>query len=351
MINRLSTSHKFHMALISGLMITGFAVSRWHLSESLITTMSEDERLRQKAMSYITPIQEIDEADLNEKEKAIYTLGRILFHDTSLSADGTVACNTCHDLSRYGMDNKRLSEGSNSVIGVRNTPTIFHSGYSVAQFWDGRVTTIEDQIRASMTSPLEMGGKAVTQILQDISTNPEYRLYKKGWRDKNEDDIYNEIISALTFFTKIQRINGRTDLFLQGDDTALNVHEKRGLELFIDSGCVPCHSGPAIGGHQLQRFGIFGKYETYTRSTEVDYGKYIHTSDPADRYVFKVPGLRLVSYTDPYFHDGSVSSLAEAVRIMARIQLNKDLEDDDIHAIVAWLKTLGPDQTDLVNYY
>ena len=268
---------------------------------------------------------------MTEKEK----LGKLLFHDPILSQDQTVSCATCHPLLNYGVDNLPKSFGVNGAIGNRNTPTVWNARYNISQFWDGRAKDLKEQALMPITNPVEMN-ETLESVLQKLKKNQPYNkkfemLYKDGVTTDNLAD-------ALASFEETLVSSGsKFDKYLQGDYKALNAQEKRGLELFKKKGCVACHNGINIGGTLYQRIGMFGSHDALD---DTDLGRYGFTKKIFDKRTFKVPSLRNVEKTAPYFHNGSISTLKEAVEIMVELQLGRDLNDNDINNIVLFLNTL-----------
>ncbi len=275
-------------------------------------------------------------------------LGRQLFSDPILSGDGTVSCWTCHNLSLGGTDSLDVSIGINGRQGEINAPTVFNAGYNFRQFWDGRAIDLEDQIDGPLTSDFEMGSSwdDVVSRLEDDET------YSQLFSIEYPDGISpNNIRHALaTFQESLITPNARFDQYLRGDENAITDEEKRGYQLFQSYGCISCHQGINIGGNLFQRFGIMADYFADRGNiTEADYGRFNVTGFEEDRYVFKVPSLRNVELTSPYFHDASVSTLEDAVLTMGYYQLGLNLTDDEIGSIVAFLKTLTGEHPEMNN--
>lgn len=273
-------------------------------------------------------------------DKAKANIGNKLFHDNRLSKDETISCATCHPLSQCGVDGLQVSVGISGQLGDFNAPTVYNSVYNIAQFWDGRAETLEEQAAAPSEHPKEMGTNW-KDIVVKIQNDPEYvKLFKEAYPKQGitKDTITNAIAE---FERTLITPNSRFDKYLRGDKSAISAEELKGYELFKSYGCVICHSGINVGGKIFQKMGIFKNYfEDRGNITIADYGRYNFTQKEADRFRFKVPGLRNVAVTAPYFHDGSVKNLSEAVNIMAEYQLGKTLTPEETTAIVAFLKTL-----------
>lgn len=262
-------------------------------------------------------------------------LGKRLFHDPILSKDNTLSCATCHPLLNYGVDGLKKSIGFNKAKGKRNAPTVWNARYNFAQFWDGRAGTLQEQAQFSITSPREMNESlesVVRKLKQDKSYNNQFKLaYSNGVTKEN-------LLDAIAEFEKtLITVDSKFDLYLKGDKNALSKDEKEGLMLFKAKGCVACHNGINVGGTLFQKIGVFKDFDT---SGDVDYGRYEITKKSFDRFSFKVPGLRNVEMTAPYFHDGSVATLKEAVQMMVELQLGREVDEEEVNKIILFLKTL-----------
>jgi len=268
-------------------------------------------------------------------------LGHRLFTDTRLSQDGTIACATCHRPDRGGADDVALTPGLRGRLGEVNVPTIINSRFSVAQFWDGRVTTLEEQVDQPLHNPAEMGSnwpEAITRIAGDRRYAEEAQAI---YGTPLSPAIVRDAIAA--YERSLVSNNSRFDAFLRGNTDALSHEERTGYRLFKEYGCAACHQGSAVGGNMYQRMGLFGNYfnDRSGALTTADRGRFNVTGDPADMHVFKVPSLRNVVQTAPYFHDGSASSLEGAIAIMGRYQLGRDIPLRDIELITAFLAALS----------
>ncbi len=262
-------------------------------------------------------------------------LGRLLFHDPLLSKDNTVSCSSCHPLLNYGMDGQEKSFGVNGSLGERNSPTVWNAVYNFSQFWDGRAEDLEEQALMPIINPLEMN-TTLKSVLSKLQNSQDYvdrfeMIYEDGVTAANLANAISEFEKTLT------TPDSKFDRYLRGDENALNTKEKEGLRLFKSKGCIACHNGMNVGGTLYQKIGIF---ENFMGEEATDLGRYDVTKKLFDKGYFKVPSLRNVEKTAPYFHDGSVETLYEAVRIMARLQLGRELEEEDIEKIISFLKTL-----------
>jgi cytochrome c peroxidase len=266
-------------------------------------------------------------------------LGRQLFADKRLSRDNTVACLSCHDLSRGGVDRLPVSVGVASQRGVTNAPSVFNAALNFVQFWDGRADSLEAQVGGPVNNPVEMASNwsdVAGKLSQDAGYQVAFgRLYPgRGITAENIAD------AIATYERTLLTANSRLDKFLRGDATALSVSEMAGYHRFVDYGCVACHQGVNVGGNMFQRFGAVGRRPPGLPIGPADLGRFNVTHREQDRHVFKVPSLRNVAVTGPYFHDGRVATLDEAVAIMGRAQLGRDLSATDIKLIVGFLRTL-----------
>ena len=279
------------------------------------------------------PIKPIEAAQVSDAGKV--ELGKKLWFEPRLSMSGIISCNTCHNLSMGGTDNLKTSIGHGWKAGPVNSPTVFNSSLAIAQFWDGRAADLKEQAGGPIQADVEMNmpHTLAVGILQSI---PGYvdefkRVYGK---DKIDIDMITDSIAE--FEKTLVTPNARFDKWLAGDDKALTEKELAGYTLFKESGCVACHNGPAAGGTSFQRMGVVEPYKTSSPAE----GRSAVTGVDADRFNFKVPTLRNVELTYPYFHDGQAATLEEAVDIMGRLQLGRTYSADEIGSIVAFLKTL-----------
>lgn len=277
----------------------------------------------------ITPIP--DSIPYN-KEKAM--LGKQLYMDTSLSKDGKVSCNTCHDTKTFGMDNQVFSTGINGVMDTPfNSPTTFNAAFNFVQFWNGRAKDLADQARSPFTNPQEMGLNDEAEVIKIIEQNPDYEAkFTKIYGEINMDNITDAIAE---FEKTLITPNAPFDRYQKGDENAISEAAKRGWNAFKTNGCVACHQGQNIGGTMYQKIGIFEPYPN-----QENLGRYEITKVESDKMVFKVPSLRNVAKTAPYYHDGSIPTLDACVQFMAYYQLGKFLDQQTVEDIVAFLESL-----------
>lgn len=282
----------------------------------------------------IPPIPRPSQIDSRKVE-----LGKRLFHDRRLSADNTVSCASCHDLRQAGVDHRATSLGIGGAVGEMNAPTVFNSGFSFRQFWDGRAETLEDQIDGPVHSSAEMASNwpAITKKLR---ADPDCANEFSNVYDRPIDEQgIKEAIA--TFERSLVTPDCRFDRYLRGERGALTADEKEGYRLFKVNGCSSCHQGVLAGGNMFEKFGVVADYfADRGRISKADLGRFNVTGQETDRYRFKVPSLRNVALTAPYFHDGSAQTLDEAVVVMAKYQLGRQLTKEEILRIVLFLKTL-----------
>lgn len=272
-------------------------------------------------------------------------LGRILYHDTRLSIDNTVSCASCHGLNTAGVDNKQYSEGVGGQFGGVNAPTVYNAVYNFVQFWDGRAATLELQAAGPPLNPVEMGSESFDQIVAKLAkdkalTKKFKAVYPDGWSEKNITDAIAEF--ERTLITP----NSAFDNYLRGEMTALTEEQKQGYELFVKYNCATCHVGANLGGESYELMGQYADYfaDRGAELTVEDNGRNKETALERDRHRFKVPGLRNVALTAPYFHDGTEPELKEAVCKMGTYQVGVSLTDAEEEKIVAFLESLTGEQ-------
>jgi cytochrome c peroxidase len=274
-----------------------------------------------------------------ESDPRLVSLGKKLFFDGILSADGSIRCATCHDIGSGGDDGKQHSTGIAGKQGGVNAPTVLNSGLNFVQFWDGRAGTLEEQAGGPVENPIEMGSK-LPEVVARVSAKKDYKdAFSALFPDGVTADHLREAIA--TFERTLLTPDAPIDRYLSGDSNALTAEQKEGYELFKSAGCIACHQGANVGGNMFQRFGVLGNYFAERGNiTQADYGRFNVTHEESDRHVFRVPSLRNVELTAPYFHDGTAETLDRAVRVMAKFQLGRQLTDLQVERIVAFLKTL-----------
>lgn len=287
------------------------------------------------------PIKVIEPAEgLNTAQVA---LGKKLWFDPRLSKSNVISCNSCHNLATGGVDNLPSSIGHKWTIGSINSPTVLNAELNFVQFWNGRAKDLQEQAAGPIENPKEMAFSH-NLATETIGTIPRYReMFKQAYGKK--DFTITEVTHAIAEFEKTLRTpNAPFDLWLKGDDNALTQNQHDGYILFKQKGCTACHSGPLAGGQMYQKMGLVKPFNT----TNEDIGRAGVTGNGAEKFMFKVPTLRNIELTYPYFHDGSVWDLKEAVQIMADIQLGQKLTDDEAGKITDFLKSLTGEQPQIV---
>lgn len=289
----------------------------------------------------------------NPSTEAKIELGKMLYFDTRFSLTGTVSCFSCHNVMEGGDDHRPTSIGIHGQVGGRNAPTVWNSAFLSAQFWDGRAPTLEEQAKGPPVNPVEMGMSNLNATIDRIRAIPGYKPYFSAAFGEGDTMTMDNAAKAIAAYERtLITPNSAYDRYVKGDKTAMTEQQIRGMDTFVKTGCTACHSGPAFNGSTnlpmgqgfFMKFPLFpgSAYETQYKLDE-DLGRYTVTQKDADKHMWRVQTLRNLSYTAPYFHNGQVKSLDEAVRVMAKVQLNKDLSDSEVQDIVAFLTALdGP---------
>lgn len=292
--------------------------------------------LRTKARDFIQPIP--DRMPGAEKDSAaLVALGRQLYFDKQLSMNKSQSCNSCHVVegTKGGVDNEPTSLGAFGKRGGRNSPTVLNAGIQFAQFWDGRAATLEHQAKGPVLNPVEMAMPSEAVVIERLTASKDYpAAFKRAFPNDPQPVTYDNVANAIAAFERTLVTRDRLDDFLRGDNQALSALELRGLQTFLEVGCTTCHHGPVMGGNSYQKVGLVNPFPTG------DKGRFDVTKDPDDQFKFKVPMLRNIAITHPYFHDGQIKTLDEAVKKMAWHQLGKELTADEIKSIVAFLSAL-----------
>lgn len=294
-----------------------------------------DEQLRREALPLFGRIQAPSAAASAEVD-----LGRALFWDERISLDGRTSCGSCHFARDWGADRRSFSPDARGALTSRHSPTVFNSmgQRQPGLRWLADRKTGAEQAEGSLTGSLGFASKdAALEKLRQLDYDGAFRSAYPGQAQPLNTANYGRAVEAYqaTLVTPAP-----FDRFLGGDDAAPNAAQKSGLRAFMANGCAGCHSGPLLGGTMLQRFGLVKDYWLETGSAKVDVGRFAASKKEEDRYVFRVPMLRNVAKTAPYFHDGSVAELDRAVRIMADVQLGRRLDDATVASIVAFLESL-----------
>lgn len=296
--------------------------------------------LSMKAKEKFKPIPSNPPAlENNPVTKEKVDLGKMLYFDPRLSKSEWISCNSCHNVGLGGTDFQPTGTGHAWQHGSRNDPTTLNAVFNFAQFWDGRAKNLAEQAKGPLFNPVEMANNEQS-VLTTLNSMPEYvNMFKKAFPGERSPVNVDNLAKAIEAFeATLITPDSKFDKFLKGDNNALNVLEKAGLKLFMDNGCDNCHKGVNIGGGDLEKFGV-----VELPSPEIlnnDNGRYNVTKKDDDKYLFKTPTLRNVALTAPYFHSGKIYNLADAVRIMAKVQVGVELTSKDTDSIVTFLKTL-----------
>jgi cytochrome c peroxidase len=269
-------------------------------------------------------------------DQAKVDLGRALYYDKRLSKDDTISCNSCHNLEAYGVDSQQFSPGVGGTLGGRNSPTSYNAYAHIAQFWDGRASTVEEQAKGPILNPVEMAMPSSDAVIAKLKGIEGYtEMFEKAFPESKDPVNYNHVGLAIGAFERNLTTPSRFDQFLNGSTSALTDLELKGSKVFVTKGCVTCHSGTLLGGQTYQKLGLV---EAWPNSKDV--GRFEVTGNEADKMMFKVPSLRNVEKTGPYFHDGSSDSLEDAVKKMAKHQLGQELSCEELDSLIAFLKSL-----------
>jgi cytochrome c peroxidase len=294
--------------------------------------------LRAQALEVLAPLPAVESSGAASPPRI--ELGRRLFFEAAVGIDGKTSCATCHLPERYGAETPAISMGVLGRAHIHNSPTVFNSGLASSQGWRGQHATLEEQAAEIMVSPVATGNAAPEQVLQRLRAKGYEPAFRAAFPEEKQPFSAESFGIAVGAFERTLLTPSPFDRFLEGDEAALSVPAQRGLRTFIEVGCAKCHDGAGVGGTQLTVFGVHGRYWEATGSTVHDNGRFVVTEQEADRYVFKVPSLRNVAETAPYFHDGSVVTLKSAVRVMGQTQLGTRLSDAQCSDIDAFLRSL-----------
>ncbi len=267
----------------------------------------------------------------------LVALGKQLFHDPRLSKSGAISCNSCHNLASGGVDNRPFSLGHGFKQGGRNSPTVLNAGLHTAQFWDLRAKDLTEQAKGPVLNPVEMAMASESDVVTRLESIDGYqKAFKAAFKGSEKALSYQNMAEAIAAFERILVTPSRFDQFLNGKGDALSADEKIGLQTFMAKGCSTCHSGVAIGGGMAQKMGVVKPY-----ANQKDLGRFDQSKKPEDKFVFKVPSLRNIAHTYPYFHDGAVWDLKESIKIMGEIQLGQNLSAQEVDSIATFLNALS----------
>ena len=293
--------------------------------------------LRTQANNFFKPLPETMPGSENDSAEKV-RLGEKLYFETALSINGTQSCNSCHrvDGLKSGVDNEPTSPGALGERGDRNSPSVWNAGFHIAQFWDGRAPDLKEQAKGPILNPIEMGLPDENTAINELEQAGYAQAFKAVYTTEEAPLTYANVADAIAAFERTLVTEDRFDRFLEGDDKALTQVEQQGLQDFIGSGCIACHNGSLLGANSYQKMGMVNAYPNAH-----DLGRYAVTQQESDRFVFKVPSLRDISRTAPYFHDGKAATLEQAVKDMAWYQLGQKLSDEKVQSITAFLKSLA----------
>jgi len=287
-------------------------------------------------LTAFSPLPEAVPAADGAATEDLVTLGRMLFFEPRLSKSQKISCNTCHDLAKFGVDGEPTSDGHKGQKGDRNSPTVFNAAAHFVQFWDGRAADVEAQAKGPVLNPVEMAMPAEPVVVKVLESMPEYvDLFKRAFPNDKKPVSYDNMAKAIGAFERKLLTPSRWDKFLKGDKTALTPEEQAGFKTFVAVGCKTCHAGALLGGSFYQKIGLA---KPFPRSE--DPGRARLTKNAADQGVFKVPSLRNIEKTGPYFHDGKTPELDQAVRDMGEYQLGRALTAEETRQIIDFLKVL-----------
>ena len=306
------------------------------LAVTYLLSASAGVQINTTALQLFRPLPSAMDSPANRVTPAKVRLGRMLYYEPRLSADKKISCNTCHPLDAYGAESEQVSTGFKGQKGTRNAPTVYNAAAHFVQFWDGRAPSVEEQAKGPVTNPVEMAMSSDAAAVRTLKSIPDYlALFKAAFPNDAEPVTYNNMALAIGAFERGLVTPSRWDQFLAGDTKALTDAEKAGFNKFVETGCHACHNGAYVGGNSFQKLGIVTPWPD-----QKDAGRAGVTKESADNMVFKVPSLRNVKKTAPYFHDGSVTTISGAIRDMAVHQRGAKLSDSDINAISTWFDSL-----------
>lgn len=304
-------------------------------------TATDDAALHARAGQLFAPLPTHAGSAEHPASPQRVALGRLLFFEPRVSLDGTASCARCHQPALYGTDALPKSIGAAGRVNARNAPTVLNAALQFSEHWLGDRTDVEDQARRALIGPASFGNPDFAAAMNKLRAIPGYAArFRDAFPGEAAPITPENWAAAIGAYERTLLTPAPFDAYLKGDTEALTPAARAGLARFIDTGCAGCHSGVGVGGGLFQKFGVVEDYWQATGSRDIDAGRFAVTGNEADRYLFKVPSLRNVAMTAPYFHDGSVATLPEAVRVMARVQLGKSLADADVQAIVAFLGSL-----------
>ena len=334
-------SHRLLTAVFAALALAGCAKPPANpppaqpASQAATPASTPGEELQARAAALFKPLPAEMASGQHPSTEARVALGRMLYFDTRLSKNQAISCNTCHDLARYGVDGAPTSAGHKGQRGARNSPTVYNAALHIAQFWDGRAADVEAQAKGPVLNPVEMALPDAAGVVKVLKSIPGYSpAFQAAFPGEADPVTFDNAAAAIGAFERRLVTPSPFDRYLAGDANALTAEQRAGLATFMDTGCTTCHNGVGIGGGMYQKFGLVKPFDTQ------DTGRAEVTGNDADRFMFKVPSLRNITETAPYFHDGKVATLDEAIRLMAEHQLGRTLTDTQVGEIHAFLGSL-----------
>jgi len=305
------------------------------LLQATFVTVNADDALKPYLAVFSKPLKAA-EMPTDAVAKAKVELGRTLYHEKRLSRDNSISCNSCHDTKGFGVDGEKFSVGFDNHLTGRNSPTSFNAFMHIAQFWDGRAPTVEEQAKGPILAGGEMAMPSAEAVVKKLNGIKGYEaLFKAAFPKSSPAITYDNVGNAIGAYERLFVTPAKFDKALGGDTSVLSEKEKRGLITFVTTGCVTCHTSNLLGGNVYQKLGLVIPWPN-----QKDQGRFGITKKEQDKMFFKVPSLRNIDKTGPYFHDGSANTLEQAVVVMAKHQLGRELPEKDISDIVAFLKTL-----------
>ncbi|MGV3774426.1 MAG: cytochrome-c peroxidase [Verrucomicrobiales bacterium] len=281
-------------------------------------------------------LKRLDNLPRSAEDTARVDLGRHLYYEKRLSMNNQMSCNTCHDLKDYGVDGEAFSMGVDGGRVGRNSPTVYNAFMHLTQFWDGRSPTVEEQAKGPILASKEMGMPSPEFVIGRLKKMPEYAdLFKTAFPRSADPVNYQSVGDAIGAFERLLVTPSRFDAYLDGKKNALTAEEVKGFRKFVEVGCATCHNGTLLGGQSYQKAGLVKPWPN-----QKDLGRFDVTNQEADKFMFKVPSLRNIEKTAPFFHDSTRTTLDEAVRVMGRHQLGVEIPEEDVKSIVTFLKSL-----------
>lgn len=299
-------------------------------------TVESKKEFNPRLLRRFKPARAVIEAEPGGNSEPRIELGQMLYHEKRISKSKEVSCNSCHALDKYGVDGLKTSRGHDGKSGGRNAPTVYHAAGHFEQFWDGRAADVEQQALGPILNPIEMAAPSGEYVVNVLKTVPEYvAAFRKAFPEEKEPVTFSNVGRAIGAFERQLTTHSRWDDYLEGNAQALSAKEVEGLKLFTNLGCMVCHTGEFLGGSMYEKAGTVEPWPN-----QEDQGRFNVTKRDGDRMMFKVPGLRNIGETAPYFHDGSIPTLEGAVATMGKHQLGLELAPEEVASIVAWLKSL-----------